>query len=59
MAMFIRREVIEALHEAGSEASMMRSGMAVPGEAATFIAMLCLAAKYESPNEDEADPRLR
>jgi hypothetical protein len=59
MAMFIRREVIEALHEAGAEASMMRSGMAIPGDAATFIVMLSLAREYESPSDDEADPRLR
>jgi hypothetical protein len=59
MAMLIRREVIEALHEAGAEASMMRSGIAIPGDAATFIVMLSLASKYEEPYEDEIDPRLR
>jgi hypothetical protein len=57
--MFIRREVIEALHEAGAEASMMRSGLAVQGDAATIIVMLSLAGRYEMTSEDEADPRLR
>lgn len=57
--MQIRKEAIEALHKAGAEASMMKSGLAVPGDASTFIVVLSLAGGYESPSEDEADPRLR
>lgn len=57
--MFRRKEAIEALHEAGAESGLMRGGLAIPGDTATFIAMLSMAAKYENPNQDEADPRLR
>jgi hypothetical protein len=59
LTMRIKKEIIEALHEAGIESSSMRSCLSIPGDAATFIVLLSLAGAYEGPSGDETDPRLR
>lgn len=55
----MRTEAFAALLETGTEEGLPRTGLAAPGEASTFIAMLSLAGGWDNSIDAGGDPRLR
>jgi hypothetical protein len=57
--MLSNREALIALLGRGGEKGLAREMIAVPGEAATFIAMLSVMGEHEDPRDAARSRRLR